>query len=398
MRILVVDDDRLNLKFADGYLKSYFSDYTVFLCQDPKQTINYLESEHIDIILLDIIMPEMSGIDVLRLVRSMEAYNDIQIIMLTSVNDKESFQTCFELGANDYLLKPIEVTEFKARISAAAKTRSSTRMLREMVGIMTTQNSELKALNALLKDSQYHLIQSGKMDAVCDLAANIGYEISVPVEQIYANLGLIEKYFNLSKEQNNNLPEDIDFEQIINDAKNDISKISETIQSLLRLSWVKSEDEKVPCILEDLVRQVIMIVANAAKNVVSITEDIMPLPEIYGNPKQIAHVILNIITNGIEAIRGQNKEEIGLIHINAYAEDRYVCIQISDNGPGIMENDIDKIFNPFFTTKEEGRGTGLGLSISYDIIVNKHKGFIDVQSQIDQGTTFTIKLPIEKQV
>ncbi len=396
MRVLVVDDDKLNLKFADGYLKTYFNDYTGILCQRPQDVIGILETEAIDILLLDIIMPEMSGIEVLRNVRDIDAFNDIQIIMLTSLDDKESLKSCFEYGANDYIQKPIEIIEFKARVSAAARTRANTRMLREMLEVVKGQNEELKIANKLLEDAQFHLVQSRKMSNIGEIAAGIGYEINQPIEKAYLNLQQLANYCEKVKKGEF---EEGNFEEvrlIIDSSKDSLEKVSQIIQSLLNLSWAKAKNEYDICDIESLINQIIIVIANEAKDSVDITKEIDKLPEIWANSSQLGQVFLNVMLNGIEAIRKQYREDRGHIHINAYKESEYVCIRISDNGPGINNENLEKIFNPLYTTKASQRGTGLGLSISYDIIVNKHGGEIEAQSEENQGSSFLIRLPIKK--
>jgi signal transduction histidine kinase len=98
-------------------------------------------------------------------------------------------------------------------------------------------------------------------------------------------------------------------------------------------------------------------------------------------------VFINILVNAAQAMKNR-----GVIAIKTYKKDNFVCIEISDTGSGISKENITKIFDAFFTTKEPGKGTGLGLGISAEI-VKKHGGTIDVQSVLGQGTTFTISLP-----
>lgn len=428
MKILVVDDDRFNLMVAQGYLEVYFKDYTVFLCQDPKLVMDILEKDNIDILLLDIVMPEIDGIDILKQIRSKEVYHDLQVIMLTSLNDSESFKTCFEIGASDYVRKPIDITEFQARLKAVAKNRSNTLMLREMIDVMKHQNIELKTVNALLKDTQFHLVQSEKMAALGSLAAGVAHEINTPIGYVGSNLETLSGYLKKINEyliynqrcienmsariEDSDLKQLIDtisgrynhlkietitgdLENIIGDSQNGIQKVADIIQSLLNLSNTNIDQDKEYCSLELIINQVLLIVNHEAESAVTITQNqnTQVLPELYCNGGQIGQVLLNILINAIQAIKTQKRVSLGHIEVNTYQELEHLCISITDDGPGIPEENLNKIFNPFFSTKEVGQGTGLGLSISFDIIVNKHKGILDVVSEISKGTTFVIKLP-----
>lgn len=194
MKILVVDDDKLNLVIAKDYLNKFFPEYLVQICQNPSLVKKILETEVIDIILLDILMPEISGIDILKAIRKYPKYKDIQILMLTSMTDDESFQSCFELGANDYLKKPIQQTVFKARIKAAANTRNNLLELHLLYEKTKTQNSELKSVNAQLKDMQFSLIQSEKLAAIGELEAGVAHEINNPIAYVESNLETISNY------------------------------------------------------------------------------------------------------------------------------------------------------------------------------------------------------------
>ncbi len=430
MRVLVVDDDRFNLLVAQGYLNKFFEEFIVFLCDDPHLVIHTLEKESIDILLLDIMMPDIDGIDILREIRNNERYADLQIIMLTAMSDSDSFKTCFEIGASDYLRKPIDTTEFKARVKAAAKTRSNTLILREMIDVMKQQNVELKNVNALLKDTQFHLVQSEKLAAVGSLAAGVAHEINTPIGYVGSNLETlalylkkIDEYLRFNqlcleemiatgvvppimeemlvaiKDKYKQLkiePITGDLGNIIVDSQSGIQKIAEIIQSLLNFSTTSIDGQKDYCSVESIINQVLRMVKHQADSVAVISFNGPVLIDLFCNTGQIAQVLLNILVNAIQAIKGQNRDDLGRIDINAIQEGTFVEITIKDDGPGIPEDNITKIFNPFFTSKDVGQGTGLGLSISHDIVVNKHKGILDVRSKINSGTTFIIKLPILK--
>jgi signal transduction histidine kinase len=107
------------------------------------------------------------------------------------------------------------------------------------------------------------------------------------------------------------------------------------------------------------------------------------------NPQQLNQVFINILVNAAQSI-----EKMGEIRISTKQVDGYVQINISDTGCGISEENLTKIFDPFYTTKGVGKGTGLGMNIAYNII-QKHKGDIHVESRVGKGTTFLISLPVE---
>jgi signal transduction histidine kinase len=112
------------------------------------------------------------------------------------------------------------------------------------------------------------------------------------------------------------------------------------------------------------------------------------------NAGQINQVLLNIMVNAAQAIKGQQRDNRGTITVCTYTESDYLVCEIKDDGPGIPPETCDHIFEPFFTTKPVGKGTGLGLSVSHDIIVNKHQGRIEVKSEVGHGTCFRVCLPL----
>ena len=114
------------------------------------------------------------------------------------------------------------------------------------------------------------------------------------------------------------------------------------------------------------------------------------LPNLICDPSQIERVFINLIINAAEAMEGNGHLSLKTRFIH---EDDFIEISVSDTGQGIQPDDLDKIFDPFFTTKDIGHGTGLGLAISYGI-VKSHNGTISVESEVDKGTTFVVRLPV----
>jgi len=185
-----------------------------------------------------------------------------------------------------------------------------------------------------------------------------------------------------------------ELDSLFTDSDIGIQRITEIVKSLRVFARSSRDDEKDTNVLLHLIKSVILITNNEIKYVATIVLEVPDDIILYCNRIQIGQVFVNLIINAAQAIKSQKREELGSIIISARKIEQEILIKIEDDGPGISEENILKIFDPFFTTKEIGQGTGLGLSISYDIIVNKHNGIIDVQSELGKGASFTIILPI----
>lgn len=430
MNILVVDDEKLNLTIARDFIHSAMGEWNVILCNSPFDVINIIEKNNIDIVLLDIMMPGMDGFEVLQEIRSIKEYNNIQIVMLTSLGDKENFKKCFEIGADDYLLKPINITEFTARLKAAAKTRSNALMLKEAFEQIKHQNKELKDLNKKLEDTTFHMIQKEKLASIGELAAGVAHEINNPIGFIGSNLETMSVFLekiqkvvgsyrelvsSIKSGQDN--PETIrdkiqqteeierknkfdfimsDLSSIIKDSQDGIERVSKIVQSLRGFARTGFEDEMNYCDLNVIIDEALLIIQNEAKYSIDIENIKGMIPEVFCNKGQIGQVLLNIVVNAIHAIKSVERADRGKIRLETYFDEGFICCKITDDGPGIGEDVIGRIFDPFFTTKDVGIGTGLGLSISYDIVVKNHKGELVAESEPGKGAEFTIRLPEHK--
>lgn len=427
MNILVVDDERFNLVIAQKLLETHIPDLHVFLCSIPEEVLPNLEKNQIDIILLDIIMPRITGIDLLKTIRSTEAYNDIQIIMFTGLTDRESFKMCFANGANDFINKPIDFTEFVARINASVKARKNILALKEMNHTITSQYHKLHAVTQKLKDTQFNLVQKEKLAALGEIAAGIAHEINNPMGFISSNLDTINRYLqkirnliliyrnftqlvsnetidhvDLMKEKT--MIEDIERKQkidfilddlsiVIQESSEGVDRVTKIVQSLRNLARTGMENEISYNDLTLITEEALLIVKHETQLVATIDKQIDSPLYVFCNKEQIGQMMLNILLNAIQAVKSLNATALGKISVTAYSEAEYVICKISDDGPGIKKEDLSRIFDPFFTTKDVGSGVGLGLSVAYDIVVKKHNGELIVDSELGKGTSFTIKLP-----
>ena len=405
MKILVVDDEKFNLVIARDLLASLVETHEIILCSAPETVMTILAEQSVGVVLLDIIMPKLDGIAVLKQIRQHEIYNDIQIVMFTGVSDQESFRLCFENGANDYINKPINPTEFTVRMQAAIKARKNL----------------LK-----LKQAQDYLIHAEKLTSLGELAAGVAHEINNPIGFVSSNLETLNKYLirirdntteyrNLgqkitdpavSREELIEIQRQIaadeahgkidrilaDLAPLVEESRDGVERVSKIVKSLRNFARSGQEDEVLPNDLNQIVDDALMILKNEIKYVANVEKELKPLLMVACDKGQIAQVLVNILHNAVQAIQEQKRNEMGTIWINTYMDGDFAACRITDNGPGIRPEHVNRIFDPFFTTKEVGSGSGLGLSIAYGI-VKKFSGDLSVENGRYGGASFGIALP-----
>lgn len=411
MNILIVDDSKINQIIAKDTLIKHNIVADLFIANDGQEALNFIYKETVDLILLDIIMPIKSGLDVLEELKKNPVENAPDIIMLTSISDTETLQRCFENGATDYIRKPFDDLDFVARVKSALRNISQKKEIKD------TANQLLEA-NRKIKEAQYYMVQKEKLVAIGELAAGVAHEINNPLAFVMSNFKNIKNYsedliaffewLNAFKTQ---LPEihqtpldseykkfDLDFiledlPEVVDESHKGLERMAKIVTSMRNFSRI-SEDETHEYIdINDIVEEVLMVTNNQVKYIAELEKNFTECPLVFVNKGEVEQVLVNLIVNAAQAIKEMQYVDSGRIQITTSFDQDYVKISISDNGTGMDEATLTKIFDPFYTTKPVGSGTGLGLSISHNIIIEKHKGKLEVVSEKGMGTTFDISLP-----
>ena len=195
MNILVVDDSHFNLSSAKRNLEDMPEISQILLCDDPRQVTSILDEYNIDILIIDLMMPAISGLDLLKLLRSNKKYDDILIIIFNTIDDINTYNECFEHGAFDYISKPINTFELHARLKVAIEAKKSLNNLKNLLAVTKRQNDELKEINAQLSEAKFSLVQSEKMAAIGQLAAGVAHEINNPLGYMSSNFDSLQKHF-----------------------------------------------------------------------------------------------------------------------------------------------------------------------------------------------------------
>jgi two-component system NtrC family sensor kinase len=241
------------------------------------------------------------------------------------------------------------------------------------------------------------MIETGKLASIGELAAGIAHEINNPVAIMVEEAGWIGDLLEEEEfKEGKNLDE---FQRALSQIRTQGHRCKEITHKLL--SFARKTDTRIQDIqLNDLIQEVVRLSEQRAKYAKVPIEMKLDnrLPALKASESEMQQVFLNLINNALDAM-DQKGGKILIITKQVEGQDKggkEIVIEVADTGPGIPSANLNKIFDPFFTTKAVGKGTGLGLSICYGI-VNKMGGDITVQSEVGQGTTFYIRLPLIKE-
>ncbi len=314
--------------------------------------------------------------------------------------------------------------EIKKRKRAEQQLRTYSVSLEEMVEERT---SELKSTLKNLQETQSQLLQTEKMASVGQLAAGIAHEINTPTQYVADNthflqevfgdlLQLLDKHAKLleavkggtvTNDQIQKLEkaaEEMDLAYLnqeipkaIEQALEGVGRVATIVRSMKEFSH-PGAGEKTPVDINRAIDATISITRNEWKYVAEMETDLdRSLPVVSCLPGPFNQVMLNLITNAahaIGAVVGGGFNGKGTIKISTRENRGWAEIRVSDTGEGIPEEIRQRIYEPFFTTKEVGQGTGQGLAVSHSVIVGKHSGTLDFETEMGKGTTFNIRLPI----
>jgi len=289
----------------------------------------------------------------------------------------------------------------------AAVAKSSAH-LESALNALCLKQQEQDELLRKLETANSQLLQSEKLAAIGQLAAGVAHEINNPIGFVFSNLNTLSGYVRdlLSiidaidsaagldevRQVKRSLEYDYirsDIEALIHESEDGIDRVRRIISALKDFSHIEEEEFRISDLHRGL-DTTLNVVNNELKYKADVIKEYGDIPEVECIPSQINQVVMNLLINAAHAIEGFGR----IVLRTKFANDE-ICLEVEDTGKGIEPKVLNRIFEPFFTTKPVGKGTGLGLALSYNI-VQKHRGRIEVNSKLGEGTRFRVYLPIRQ--
>jgi len=355
--ILLVDDQAENLKPIVYYLERY--NYKINISMTGEDALEILKFFTPDIILLDVLMPGIDGFETCRRIKAKPEWRDIPVLFMTAVTDTPNKIKGFEAGCQDYITKPIQYEELLARVRTHIKVRQM----------------------------QKEILKFEKLQSLGILAGGIAHDFNNILSIILGNIQLLK--------------EEVDNEHLIQSTEKAVMRAANLSKSLITFSKGGKPFKQIGNIV-NVIEESLKFVLDTSNSSYEINVD-DDIYDIHFDYHQIRQVFNQIILNADQAMSHNGNIIVKIKNYNCQEsksfflkEGQYIHISISDTGYGIKHEDIERIFDPYFSTQKRGaqKGMGLGLAIAHSI-VSQHKGVIDVKSVPGKGSTFHIYLPAD---
>uniref|UniRef100_C6E449 histidine kinase n=1 Tax=Geobacter sp. (strain M21) TaxID=443144 RepID=C6E449_GEOSM len=424
--VLVIDDDMNNLAIVSSLLQEY--SYTIYVAEDGESGIRRALLTRPDLILLDVLMPGIDGFETCQRLKAMEGTRDIPVIFMTALAEMEQKVRGFEAGAVDYIVKPLQREEVLARVGVHIHIRHLSKELQETNAslekrvedrtaslasanqelqkeiaerklaeeALAVKQAQLEALNLSLEQRVVEeveknlqkdrlLFQNTRLAAMGELLNNIAHQWRQPLNKIAL---LIQ---GCLYESNEGKLDHESFKGCVNRCMELITYLSNTINSFQSFFMPEGEPGQFdPC--ETVERSLSLVRNSYEENGIAVRIMNNGSVPMMGFRNAFSQAVLSILNNAQQVLLERDTPQPA-IEVDCLYRDGKNIITISDNGGGIDEKIIGKIFDPYFTTKFKAQGTGLGLYMAKMIIEKNMGGRLSARNT-QAGAEFTIELPL----
>ena len=412
-KLLLVDDSPTYLALLASELEK--EGYRIKTAASGAETLECVAAETFDGIVLDLVLPDMSGMDVCkRVLESRGTLDDsVVILALTATKAKERMTSVLAAGADDVVEKSRDIAVIKARLRALLRRKMiyaenrriseefrakeleilRTRAEKEAAEARAALAGQLEKANRELKEAQAQLVQSAKMASLGQLVAGVAHEINNPLAFVMNHQATVNRALeSLAGPIELHLSEIAlgkwrKARQRLGEMQEGLERIKDLVLKLRTFSRL-DEGELKYVRIDESIESVLTLLRHRLKDRIAVKRNYGDVNVIPCYPGPLNQVLMNIVSNAIDAIEGK-----GEIAITTGKSDSMFFISVADTGKGMPEAVRERIFEPFYTTKPVGEGTGLGLSISYGI-VKRHRGMLEVRSEEGRGTEMIVRIPL----
>lgn len=412
--VLIVDDTRANLRLLEDLLTE--QGYHVRPAPNGRWALTAAQTTPPDLILLDIMMPEMDGYEVCRHLKADERTCEIPIIFISAVNETVDKVKAFSIGGIDYITKPFQAEEVLARVRTHLTISKLQKGLQEkndrlqeeitkrqqVEETLRQKNDELTHTLHVLKTTQEQLIESKKMAALGGVVAGVAHEINTPIGVgVTAASTLENKTEDILTQYKAGTLKGADVKAYLSSASRssqliltNLLRAQELVQSFKQVAVDQTNLTSRTFAIKGYIEKVLLSLEPKLKRtshqiVIDGEEDVM----ITSFPGAFSQLITNLVINSLTHAYPTGKA--GLLHFEFHQTGERILMTYSDDGCGIPPENQEKIFEPFFTTARSEGGTGLGLHIVYNLVMQTLKGTLQCESRLGEGTTFIFTLPVE---
>jgi len=372
-RVLLVDDDERNLLAVASVLEDLGE---VVLARSGEEALRHLLKGEFAVILLDVYMPGMDGYETAQIIRTRDQTKGIPIVFLSAVNkEAEHLLRGYEMGAVDYVFKPVDPIILRSKVTVFVELFAKTK--------------EIERTAAEQRSLESKLLQAQKMDAIGKLTGGIAHDFNNLLAAVLGGLGLLEKRAALTDEE----------AKILTMTKRAAEQGSDLIRRLLAFARQQTlEPKRIDLIeLRDSVSDLLTHTLGGLVHIEwRISDDV---PNVFADEPQLELALMNLIINARDAmpeggtvtisVECQSLIEEGLPELVA---GDYVRLRVMDTGSGIAPEHLEKVLEPFFTTKDVGKGSGLGLPMVYGF-AEQSNGAFRIESVLGRGTAAELWLP-----
>jgi len=374
-RVVIIDDELGPRESMRMLLKQ---NYEVTTADRVEQGLAEVQRLHPDAVVMDIRMPGVDGIEGLRRIRKLDPA--VSVIMLTGYGTLETARSAIRLGANDYLKKPFDTTEMLRVIADNVRRTEFNRRKSETERNLHNLN---EVLMAELEDKR-------NMARLGQASRELAHDLQNPLMVVIGSVELLSSELRKVEASLYSSDRSDQAMEYITVIEQSLARCTELL-NVWRNLGKGNELELSVCHLHSMLENLALEARAMARERdvrFDFEADGVRGVDVLVDKVQFPRTLMNLIGNGLDALPPEN----GVIGLKAEVKDGQVILRISDNGHGIPRDKQQKVFEPYFTTKEEGKGTGLGLFIARRI-AERHGGSIELESEPGKGTTFTLQVP-----